>query len=80
LSKEEWAPNILNQTTQAGLTKVADYWRDVPQEDTWLQWHLDREGINLEAGVDLAPWQEEMTKQKIPKIAGEDILRWGYKP
>jgi hypothetical protein len=80
LCKEEWAPNICTPTTRAGLTKVADYWRDTPQGDTWHQWHLDREGIDLEAGVDLAPWQEEMTKRKIPKIAGEDILRWGYRP
>jgi hypothetical protein len=41
---------------------------------------LKREGINLEAHVDLAPWQEELAKRKIPKIAGEDILRWGYRP
>jgi hypothetical protein len=80
LGKEEWAPNICTQTTRAGLTRVADYWRDNPQEDTWRQWHLDRESIDLEAHVDLAPWQEEMAKRKIPKIAGEDILRWGYRP
>jgi ribonuclease HI len=41
---------------------------------------LNREGINLEAHVDLAPWQEELAKRKISKIAGEDILRWGYRP
>jgi hypothetical protein len=38
------------------------------------------EGIDLESGMDLAPWQEEMAKWKIPKIEGEDILRWGYIP
>jgi hypothetical protein len=41
---------------------------------------LNRERINLEAHVDLAPWLEELAKQKILKIAGEDILRWGYRP
>jgi hypothetical protein len=30
--------------------------------------------------VDLEPWQEEMAKRKIPRIEGEDILRWGYRP
>jgi hypothetical protein len=30
--------------------------------------------------VDLEPWQEELAKRKIPKIAREDILRWGYRP
>ena len=30
--------------------------------------------------MDLAPWQEELAKRKIPKIAGEDILQWGYRP
>jgi hypothetical protein len=80
LDNEDWARDICTPATQAGLTRVADYWQDNPLEDTWRSWHLDRERINLEAHVDLAPWQEEMAKRKIPKIAGEDILHWGYSP
>jgi hypothetical protein len=34
--------------------------------------------MNLEAQVDMGPWQEEISKRKIPKIIGEDILRCGY--
>jgi hypothetical protein len=49
-------------------------------EDTWRCWYLDEERINLEAHVDLAPLQEELTKRRIPIIAGEDTLRWGHKP
>jgi ribonuclease HI len=41
---------------------------------------LDRERLNLEAHLELTPLQEELAKRKIPKIAGEDMLRWGYKP
>jgi hypothetical protein len=41
---------------------------------------LDREHLNLEAHLELTPLQEELAKWKIPKIAGEDMLRWGYKP
>jgi hypothetical protein len=36
--------------------------------------------MNLGAHVDLAPLQEELTKRRIPIIAGKDILRWGYRP
>ena len=36
--------------------------------------------MNLEAHVDMGPWQDEMSKRKIPKLTGEDILRWGYLP
>jgi hypothetical protein len=46
----------------AGLTRVVDYWHDDPLEDTWHKWHLDREIIELEPGMDLAPWYEEMAK------------------
>jgi hypothetical protein len=28
----------------------------------------------------MAPWHEEMSKRKIPKLEGEDILRWGHHP
>jgi exonuclease III len=80
LSAEEWARDICTQATRIGLTRVADYWQDNPMEDTWRCWHLDRERINLGAHVDLAPLQEELTKRRIPIIAGEDILRWGYRP
>jgi hypothetical protein len=80
LCKEEWAQEICTQATRAGLTKVADYWQDGPQENMWHRWHLDRENIALRAGVDLEPWHEEMMKRKIPKRTGEDILRWGYRP
>jgi hypothetical protein len=80
LSKEDWAPTICNPATRARLTKVADYWRDNPLGDTWRQWYLDRYNIDMEAGLDLTLWQEEMAKRKIPSIAGEDILIWGYRP
>jgi hypothetical protein len=36
--------------------------------------------MNLDAHMDLRPWQDEMFKRKIPKLTGEDILRWGYRP
>jgi hypothetical protein len=78
LDNEDWARDIYTQDTLAGLTRVVYYWQDNPPEDTWGCWHLDRERINLEAHVDLVPWQEELAKWKIPKISGEDILHWGY--
>jgi hypothetical protein len=62
LDTEDWAQDICTQTTWEGLTRVVDYWQDNPPEDTWRCWHLDRECINLEAHVDLAPWQEELAK------------------
>jgi hypothetical protein len=80
LSKEDWAPTICNPATRAGLTKVADYWQNTPPGNPWRQWVLDRDSMGLEADVDLTPWQEEMAKRKVPRIAGEDILRWGHKP
>jgi hypothetical protein len=36
--------------------------------------------MNLEAHMDLGPWQNEMSKRKIPKLTGEEILQWGYLP
>jgi hypothetical protein len=80
LDHEDWAEHISTQATQAGLTTVADYWRDDPQDNTWRHWHLDRESMNLDGHVDLGPYQNEMLKRKIPKLTGEDILRWGYRP
>jgi ribonuclease HI len=80
LDHEDWAEHISTQATHAGLTKVVDYWQDNPPEDTWRRWHLNRERLNLEAHVELRPWQDEMSKRKIPKLTGEDILRWGYSP
>jgi hypothetical protein len=59
---------------------VADYWQDISPGDKWRRWHLDKERINLNEHVDMAPWHEEMSKQKIPKLEGEDILRWGHRP
>jgi ribonuclease HI len=80
LSAEDWARDICTQATWAGLTKVADYWQNNPTEDTWRCWHVERERMDLELHVDLAPLQEELAKRKIPIIEGEDILRWGYRP
>jgi hypothetical protein len=80
LINEDWAHDICTQTTRLGLTKVADYWQHNPTEDTWRCWHLDQETIDPDLQVDLAPLQEELTKRKIPIRAGEDILRWGYRP
>jgi hypothetical protein len=80
LNTEDWAHDIYPQAIQAGMTTVADYWQDNSREDTWRSWHLDKERLNLEAQVDLAPLQEELTKRRIPIIAGNDTLRWGYKP
>jgi hypothetical protein len=31
-------------------------------------------------GGHVEPWQEEMSKRKILKLEGEDILRWGHRP
>jgi hypothetical protein len=78
LGAEDWARDICTQATRAGLTKVADYWQNNPMEDTWRCWRVERERMDLELHVDLAPLQEELAKRKIPKIEGEDILRWGY--
>jgi hypothetical protein len=47
LDKEEWAPNICTWANRAGLIRVADYWKVDPQEDSWRQWHLDRERLDL---------------------------------
>jgi hypothetical protein len=80
LATEDWARDICTQAIRVGLTTVADYWQDTTQEDTWRCWHLDRERFNLGAHVDLEPWQKEMAKRKIPKIEGDDILRWGHRP
>jgi hypothetical protein len=74
LDNKDWARDISTQATLAGLTRVADYWQDNSPEDTWRCWHLNREHINLDAHVDLGPWQEELAKRKIPKLVGEDIL------
>jgi hypothetical protein len=80
LNAEDWARDICAQATRIGLTRVADYWQDNPMEDTWRCWQLDRERLNLREHVDLAPLQTELTKRRIPIIAGEDTLRWGYRP
>jgi ribonuclease HI len=80
LAKATWAESISPSATLAGLTRVADYWQENSPEDKWRKWHLDKERINLDARVDVEPWQEEMSKRKILKLEGEDILRWGHRP
>jgi ribonuclease HI len=80
LNAEDWACDICAQAIRTGLTRVADYWQENPTEDTWRCWHLDRERLNLREHVDLAPLQTELTKRRIPVRAGEDTLRWGYRP
>jgi hypothetical protein len=78
LEDEEWAPDICTQATQAGLTKVADYWQIDNTEANWRSWRVDREHMNLDQHINLTPLQAELAKRKIPKIEGNDILRWGY--
>jgi hypothetical protein len=80
LDQEDWADSISIPATQAGLTKVADYWQDNPTDATWRCWNLNKEHLSIEAHVDLKPWYEELSKWKIPTLTGEDILRWGYLP
>jgi hypothetical protein len=62
------------------MIRVADYWKVDSQEDTWCQWHMDWEGLNLEPNENLSPLQEELEKRRIPIIVGEDVLRWEHKP
>jgi hypothetical protein len=78
LGAEDWARDICTQATRAGLTQVADYWQNNPTEDTWRCWRVEREHMDLEVHVNLEPLKEELAKRKIPRIEGEDILRWGY--
>jgi hypothetical protein len=66
LGKEEWALNICTQASRSGLIRVADYWKVDPQEDTWRQWHVDRERLNLEPHVNLVPLQEEWRSEEFP--------------
>jgi hypothetical protein len=80
LANTTWAEAISPNATLAGLTRVADYWQAHSPEDKWQKWHLDKERLNLDARVDTEPWQEEMSKRRILKLEGEDILRWGHRP
>jgi hypothetical protein len=64
--------------TQAGLIQVVDYWKLDPMDVTWHCWRVERERMNLEWHVDLAPLRAELAKRKILKIEGEEILCWGY--
>jgi hypothetical protein len=78
LGAEDWARDICNQATQAGLTLVADYWQNNSREDAWRCWKVDRDHMDLDAHVNLEPLNEELDKRKIPRIEGEEILQWGY--
>jgi hypothetical protein len=78
LAQEAWADTFLTPATQAGMTKVADYWKDNSSDATWRCWKSTREDLHIEAHVDLQPWYNLTNARKIPILPGEDILRWGH--
>lgn len=80
LVQEAWADTFCTPATQAGLTKVADYWRDNPMDATWRCWKSNGEDLHIEAQVDLQPWYNMTNARKIPTLLGEDILHWGHSP
>jgi hypothetical protein len=80
LAQEEWVVTFCPPTTQAGLTRVADYWRVNPTNATWRCWKSNKDDLHVEAQVDLQPWHNMINERKIPILQGEDILRWGSSP
>jgi hypothetical protein len=79
-AQEAWADTFCTPATQAGLTKVADYWKDNPMDATWRCWKSNGEDLHIEAQVDLQPWHNMTNARKIPILPGEDILHWGHSP
>jgi hypothetical protein len=78
LAQDSLADTFLVPATQAGLTTVADYWKENTPGATWRSWKSTRGDLHIAEHVDLQPWYNLINARKIQILQGEDILRWGH--
>jgi ribonuclease HI len=74
---DELAPLHL-ALNQLPAPKVRDLWKPVDAEHPWRQWKTSNQDLDIPPDINLAAWQQEAGRRKIPSREGHDMLRWGH--